>query len=237
MKVIQRKEAKAAGLTHYFTDKPCKHGHIAKRFAQDGQCAACKSARTAANGTYFHQYYLDNRTAKIAAAQKWAEENPERNLARIAAWSKANPGRKRAAARRWRRKHPTTFAERISDWGKRNPLRLKDYYHRRRARLLAGTAEEVLPEDLLDLREFQNDQCAYCDRQLEQGGHLDHKTPLVRGGSHCITNLHWTCARCNQSKGKRTHDEFLVYCMECEYVDKQPIRKRKRKISADANPF
>ena len=31
MEIISRKEAKAQGLVHYFTGKPCLHGHLAKR--------------------------------------------------------------------------------------------------------------------------------------------------------------------------------------------------------------
>jgi len=37
-----RKEAKAAGDSHYLTGKPCKHGHIAKRSTLDGNCTQCR---------------------------------------------------------------------------------------------------------------------------------------------------------------------------------------------------
>jgi hypothetical protein len=30
--IISRAEAKARGLTRYFTGKPCKYGHIAERY-------------------------------------------------------------------------------------------------------------------------------------------------------------------------------------------------------------
>lgn len=43
MNMIQRKEAKALGLTRYFTNKPCKHNHIAERYVQDGSCSMCKN--------------------------------------------------------------------------------------------------------------------------------------------------------------------------------------------------
>jgi hypothetical protein len=39
--VIGRSEARAKGLVHYFTGKPCKHGHIAKRKVCDSHCAEC----------------------------------------------------------------------------------------------------------------------------------------------------------------------------------------------------
>ena len=44
---MQRKEAIAAGLTKYFTGKPCKHGHIADRYTTTGTCSEClDSARS-----------------------------------------------------------------------------------------------------------------------------------------------------------------------------------------------
>lgn len=42
MDVISRRLALARSLRFYFTGKPCKHGHIAPRFAERRQCAECK---------------------------------------------------------------------------------------------------------------------------------------------------------------------------------------------------
>jgi hypothetical protein len=41
MEIIKRSEAKALGLTHYFTGKPCVHGHIERRRVKDRNCAGC----------------------------------------------------------------------------------------------------------------------------------------------------------------------------------------------------
>jgi hypothetical protein len=41
MNVISGKEAKAAGLKHYFTGKPCKNGHICERTVVDWKCVQC----------------------------------------------------------------------------------------------------------------------------------------------------------------------------------------------------
>ena len=43
MEIISRKEAKAQGLVHYFTGKPCLHGHLAKRNTKNTDCTEwCK---------------------------------------------------------------------------------------------------------------------------------------------------------------------------------------------------
>lgn len=43
-----RAEAKALGVTRYFTGKPCPHGHAAERTASDGYCCECHRQRNAA---------------------------------------------------------------------------------------------------------------------------------------------------------------------------------------------
>lgn len=41
MELITRKAAKALGLTHYFTGRPCKRGHIDLRVVTTKQCSVC----------------------------------------------------------------------------------------------------------------------------------------------------------------------------------------------------
>lgn len=36
------KGAKAAGARHYFTGRPCKHGHVSNRYTSTGVCKACE---------------------------------------------------------------------------------------------------------------------------------------------------------------------------------------------------
>lgn len=43
--LVTRQQALAEGLMYYFTGKPCKHGHISKRFTNGRQCAECNNAR------------------------------------------------------------------------------------------------------------------------------------------------------------------------------------------------
>ena len=42
MEIIVRKKAAEAGLVHYFTGRPCKHGHISRRIVSNGGCCECK---------------------------------------------------------------------------------------------------------------------------------------------------------------------------------------------------
>jgi hypothetical protein len=45
--ITSRASARAAGQTFYFTGKPCKHGHVAKRYSHNGECVVCARLRAA----------------------------------------------------------------------------------------------------------------------------------------------------------------------------------------------
>lgn len=78
--IVTRAEAKAAGLTRYFTGKPCPHGHICERWTSATGCVEC--------------------------ARQRRERNPELNYARVKAWRKLHPEERTEEARRYRKKYP-----------------------------------------------------------------------------------------------------------------------------------
>jgi 5-methylcytosine-specific restriction endonuclease McrA len=49
--------------------------------------------------------------------------------------------------------------------------------------------------------------CFYCG-EFAEVTHIDHLTPLSRGGSDVWFNLQQSCQKCNLSKGTKTADEF-----------------------------
>jgi len=46
MELISRKEARALGLTRYFTGKPCSRGHVEERFVSSRLCLKCSNVAT-----------------------------------------------------------------------------------------------------------------------------------------------------------------------------------------------
>lgn len=40
--IVTRREAIRRGLSHYFTGKPCKRGHVAERQTSDRECIPCR---------------------------------------------------------------------------------------------------------------------------------------------------------------------------------------------------
>lgn len=65
---ISRLEARAKGLTTYFTGEPCKHGHIAKRRTAKSDC--CECARL-----YVQAWTVKNKKHKLAVAAAYREAN------------------------------------------------------------------------------------------------------------------------------------------------------------------
>lgn len=52
--------------------------------------------------------------------------------------------------------------------------------------------------------------CYLCNTAIAFGNdHLEHKIPLIRGGSNEFENLDVSCSGCNLKKGSRTAQEFL----------------------------
>ncbi|MQS40019.1 HNH endonuclease [Streptomyces katsurahamanus] len=47
--------------------------------------------------------------------------------------------------------------------------------------------------------------CCYCDRPAE---HIDHVTPISKGGGDVITNVVPSCAPCNLDKGAQSLTEW-----------------------------
>lgn len=56
------------------------------------------------------------------------------------------------------------------------------------------------------------ERCYYCNTLLTSSNKtIDHKIPLVRGGSNTAENKVPCCKRCNKQKSDYTPEEFMFY--------------------------
>lgn len=69
--VVSRPNAKAAGLLHYFTGKPCKRGHFSPRNVNDSGCLACKNLQA-------KERYVKNPDTHIAFVKQSRARKPEK---------------------------------------------------------------------------------------------------------------------------------------------------------------
>lgn len=69
----------------------------------------------------------------------------------------------------------------------------------------------IKPKYLYEIYQ-QNPNCYYCKFSLEKiDVHIDHKTPLSRGGIHNNENLALSCGDCNRLKNNKTEQEFIDF--------------------------
>lgn len=171
--LISRPAAIAAGLTRYFTGKPCKHGHISMRSVFNAGCITCWRPR----------------------AKNWKRNNRSRIAANIRQRRKSDP------------EHHKTLAKKSRD--KRRKLKLVANMNRRARK--AGAIGSYSNDDILKLLVHQNYLCAgpTCGKDISKDYTVDHKTPLVRGGSNWPRNLQLLCSPCNSSKWTKTQSEWL----------------------------
>jgi 5-methylcytosine-specific restriction endonuclease McrA len=206
----------------------------ARRKAQKAAATARFFAKQKAEGrNYYAEWYAKNREKRRADRRAWVAANQdkerayraanaERISARVAKWAKANPDRVKAKAARWRETHPT--ASRLAtkqSYAKHREKRLSYMAAYRVANLEQYRAAQSLvrakrrgvpgtysPTDIARLFATQHGRCAYCRKSIRNGYHVDHITPISKGGSNWPRNLQLTCVSCNLRKHAKDPIEF-----------------------------
>ncbi len=134
---------------------------------------------------------------------------------------RANPEKGRTRTRKYRARHPhrSLVSGRKSNakWRAEKPEEARAACRKSKNKQRALHPEMVkfdkhrrrnAPGDIsrADIAKVMSDPCAYCGGPAE---HLEHCTPLSRGGWNVSENCVSACAKCNLSKGNKTVLEFL----------------------------
>lgn len=145
-------------------------------------CKACDSSilreKIAKNPNYYKDMYRDNRD------------------------------RFRASNRRARIRNRETLIESCKRWRLENRDKHLASVHARRARMLSADGG-FSKKDIERLKKSQSMRCASCDTCLIKSGyHIDHITPLSKGGSNWPYNLQLLCPKCNLGKAAMMPSEW-----------------------------
>ncbi len=218
MDIITRKEAKARGLTRYFTGEPCKHGHAAERYTQDGNCAVCKRSSykdwLAANPDKMKEIkaknYAENADACRAYSLQWWRENRERVRENKRRWNKKHAVKHREEARRWREENPERFRQNSRRWERNNRHYTRAKWAARHALKLKATPSWLTEEHKAEIA-YIYEQAVLAEKLTGVKHHVDHVEPLRgedRCGLHVPWNLQILTAEENRSKGNRPIRHF-----------------------------
>jgi len=207
--IVTRQEAVAAGLSRYFTGKPCKWGHIDERSTAIGGCLTCIRKHDTIRGRerwkdpeyrrkskdWHDAWLMVNREKHNLDRRRKRATDPE-----YAATEKANKKLRRINDPEFRAK----AADRNRAWRSANPEKCKANHTngkaRRRERVSGGS---ITANELIFLLDKQRRRCGYCRKSLNSGYHMDHIKPLAKEGKHNIKNIQLLCLSCNLRKSAK----------------------------------
>jgi 5-methylcytosine-specific restriction endonuclease McrA len=176
-----REAARKAG-DQFYEGPPCLRGHT-RKYVKNAVCVECA----------------------ILRANRWVTENAERRRENHRAWYERNQDQIVANSAEWRRDNPERFRASLKRWFAENPEQARLHQRRRRARKRNAPGSHTAKQ-VRAILAIQNRRCAYCSEI--DNLHLDHATPLSRGGSDALWNLQWLCAFHNMSKNAKTDPEY-----------------------------
>lgn len=231
MDIITRSQAREQGLSHYFTGKPCKQGHLAPRHMSTG-CVECRKAIKRAN-------YAKNRAVpvsellgtcvicgcqfvgrtrnqnicsaecrakkKVAQSTSWKSQNRDRvNARNRAAW--ADSERKMLMQARIDRYVESNREACVARWKANTQRRIETGEHqmlcgKRRRRLEVNTPEMTAAEKA-KLAQFYR-VARLMTRRYGVPFEVDHVVPLAKGGAHHPSNLQILTAAENRRKSAK----------------------------------
>ena len=139
--LLTKKQAREQGLKYYFTGKPCKRGHVAKRYVSTGQCFCCLKTQNQEwreNNLEKARAICRNYQAKMRSTEEGRQRLKEMNAPRQALYRASQKGK--AAKQR-------EFEAREADPNRRAESRIRCLI--RNVIIANGSKKAAKTEDLL----------------------------------------------------------------------------------------
>ena len=179
MQIITKEEAKAQGLTHYYTGKPCNRGHDSKRYVSVNKCVQCVKDD-------MDKWREENRERYLADQKDRYQKDKKTYIDRAAKWRMSNMEKRREICRKYYWDNWDKECLRRKDYAKRNPDKVASRTRFYQARKRQATLKGFLPKDFERIYQER-------DRMTEATGlphHVDHIVPLV-GKNVCGLHVPW----------------------------------------------
>lgn len=82
----------------------------------------------------------------------------------------------------------------------------KGKFQRRKRKYMSRALGEIDADYLAEL--LRGNICYYCGCKITGNKTIDHKMPIIKGGTNDNDNLVLACVRCNTQKGSKTEEEY-----------------------------
>lgn len=170
----------------------------------------------------FKKYREEHREKQRAYAKEHYIKNKEAYLHRAREYRKTHKfvmkEEWKIAKKKWADKNKERRSVEYKEYRKRNIMRMRARDQRRIARergaigiLTLEILQKVYEENI---KKYGTLTCYLCLCPIKfKHDHLEHKTPLSRGGSNEYVNLAVACKKCNFSKRNKTEMEYREYAL------------------------
>ncbi len=164
---------------------------------------------------YSRAYYKTNKEAHKEKMRAYYEAHKEAAKERQRAWKAANKDYEKDKIQAWYEDNPEyrreyyeankdSIKEQMRAWHEANPEALRNKKAKRK-----GAPGEITPGWIPKLLELQRWTCVVCNKDLRYGYHIDHITPIARGGENIDYNLQALCPTCNLQKSDKDPIDFM----------------------------
>ncbi len=161
-----------------------------------------------------HKYKRDYSTTSSnrKKCKKWRLNHPDKYIAMRKKYRLNNIEKIKEEKKLYRLKYPDRIREQTKRYRIKHKEKLKlsskIYKYRKRC---AGklNLKTILSTYENNIKQYGILTCYLCLLPIQKNkDHLEHKTPLSRGGTNAKENLDIACQRCNCSKGNKTEEEY-----------------------------
>lgn len=211
--IISREDARDAGLKHFFTGQPCKHGHVSVRYVGNGECFSCAAERNKRDEikAYQKKYREENKdSVKEYHKNRYETKKESLKVARRAYYLR-NKERIAKVQQKWYEDNKESYQEYKRKWLAENKDLTNCRAARRRASKRKATPDWLTDSDNRCIRAIY-EMSSRLSECLGVKHHVDHIVPLKgKGvcGLHVPWNLRAIPAKWNFIKGNKD-DELWI---------------------------
>ena len=191
-----------------YLGKPCNQCGSADRLVS---CKACYACHAKARNTWSHE----NRDRHKQMQKDWALRNRDHIATMRKNHTPLDPIERYKRKRRYQDNDPHHAEKRNAQRREHRKVNGPFESFTRRIRKLGGSPQSLgsftKVEKLAKMLEREKG-CAYCGTTDDLT--LDHIISLASGGQHTMANFQWLCRSHNSQKHTKTHDEYVLWCIE-----------------------